>query len=361
MDKHKKSLKPPRIAERILRSILPDRGWDTPLGDFEEYYKTIAREKGSTLARFWYWSQVLKLVPAKIANSLYWRTIMITNYLKIVLRHIGRHKVYSLINIMGLAIGMACCILVFLHVQHELSYDRYHQDGKRIFRIAQKIQKEAAEMDTARVATPLIPAIRESFPEVESAARFQLATWDSLVEREETKYYEDWVMIAENDIFDVFTIPFIKGNPGKALERPRTVVITERIAKKYFGPDDPVGQTLVLWGNQVEVTGVVADYPKNTHLKYDIIISLNGFERTWNLDNWSWTGFYAYVKLTPGADTKTFEEKIRHIANVYAKEKLEEWGEAFTFYLQPIASIHLHSNIRLSELRSSQFICRRNS
>lgn len=333
------------MAERILRTLLPDEGWDTPLGDFEEYYKTIAREKGSTLARFWYWSQVLKLVPAKIANILYWRTVMITNYLRIVLRHIGRHKVYSLINIIGLAIGMACCILVFLHVQHELSYDRYHQDGKRIFRIAQKIQKEAAELDTARVATPLIPAIRESFPEVESAARFQLATWDSLVEREETKYYEDWVMIAENDIFDVFTIPFIKGNPGKALERPRTVVITERIAQKYFGPDDPVGQTLVLWGNQVEITGVVADYPKNTHLKYDIIISLNGFERIWNLDNWGWTGFYAYVKLKPGADTKNFEEKVRHIADVYAKEKLEEWGEAITFYLQPVASIHLHSNL----------------
>jgi putative ABC transport system permease protein len=240
---------------------------------------------------------------------------------------------------------MACCILVFLHVHHELSYDRYHQDADRIFRIAQNIRKEAAELDIARVATPLIPAIRESFPDVESAARFQLATWDSLVEREETKYYEDWVMIAENDIFDIFTIPFIRGTPEKALDRPRTVVITQRIAQKYFSNDDPVGHTLLLWGNQVEVTGVVADYPKNTHLKYDIIISLNGFERVWNLDNWGWTGFYAYVKLKPDVDPNNFEEKIRHIAHVHAREKLEEWGESFQFYLQPITSIHLHSNL----------------
>ena len=351
MRNYKKSFKPPRIAERLLRSILPDRGWDTPLGDFEEFYHQMSKEKGAFHAHLWYWSQVFKLIPAKMGNSLYWRIIMMANYLKIALRNMRRHKIYSFINIMGLAIGMACCILVFLHVHHELSYDRYHQDGDRIFRIAQKIQKEAAELDTARVATPLIPAIRESFPEVESAARFQLATWDSLVEREETKFYEDWVMIAENDIFDVFTIPFIRGNPEKALDRPRTVVITERVAQRYFGHDDPVGQTLVLWGNPVEITGVIENYPRNTHLKYDVIISLNGFERVWNLDNWGWTGFYAYVKLKPNVDPQHFEEKVRHIADTYAKEELEEGGVDFTFYLQPISSIHLHSNL-VSEIGS---------
>jgi putative ABC transport system permease protein len=340
-----KFFKPPRLAERLLRKVLPDEGWDTPLGDFEEYYRIIAREKGTGRARFWYWFQVLKLAAAKGMNSLYWRNIMINNYLKIAIRTMRRHKIYSLINIVGLAIGMACCILVFWHDHHEWSYDKYHKDGNRIFRIAQKIRKEAAELDTARVAAPLIPAVRESLPEVESAVRFQMATWDSLVEKDQTKYYEDWIMIAENDIFDVFTIPFMRGNPKLALERPRTVVITERIAQKYFGPDDPVGQRLILWGNPVEVTGVVADYPKNTHLRYDIIISLNGFERIWNLDNWGWTGFYAYVKLKPNVDTKNFEEKISHIADVYAKEELEEGGVAFDFYLQSISSIHLHSNL----------------
>jgi putative ABC transport system permease protein len=241
-----KSYTPPRIAEKILRAILPDGGWDTPLGDFEEFFRQLAQEKGPFHARFWYWAQVFKLMPQKFMNALYWRLIMVANYLKIALRNMRKQKIYSFISILGLAIGIACCILVFLHVQHELSYDRYHQDGDRIFRIAQKIQKDAAELDTARVAAPLIPAVRESFPEVECAARFQLATWDSLVERGETKYFEDWVMIAENDIFDVFTIPFIQGNPEKALVRPRTGVITERLARKYFGQENSVGQTLIL-------------------------------------------------------------------------------------------------------------------
>lgn len=328
-----------------MRLLLPDDEWDTPLGDFEEFYNRLALERGPFRANLWYWSQILKIIPSKIMNFLYWRILMISNYLKIALRNTRKHKIYSFINIMGLAIGMACCVLAFLYVRHEQSYDKYHKDGDRIFRIAQKIQKDAAELDTARVAAPLIPAIRESLPEVQNAVRFQIATWDSLVEREETKYYEDWVMIAENDIFDVLTIPFIRGNPENALTRPSTVVITEKVALRYFGQDDPLGQSLVLWGNPVEVTGVIADYPRNTHLRYDIIVSLNGFEKVWNLENWGWTGFYAYVKLRPSVDPGEFEEKIRHIADRYAGEKLEEWGETFTFYLQPISSIHLHSHL----------------
>jgi putative ABC transport system permease protein len=328
-----------------MRLLLPDDEWDTPLGDFEEFYSRLALERGAFRANLWYWSQIFKMIPSKIMNFLYWRILMISNYLKIALRNTRKHKIYSFINIMGLAIGMACCVLAFLYVRHEQSYDKYHEDRDRIFRIAQKIQKDAAELDTARVAAPLIPAIRESLPEVESAVRFQIATWDSLVEREETKYYEDWVMIAENDIFDVLTIPFIRGNPENALTRPSTVVITEKVALRYFGQDDPLGQSLVLWGNPVEVTGVIADYPRNTHLRYDIIVSLNGFEKVWNLENWGWTGFYAYVKLRPSVDPGIFEEKIRHIADRYAGEKLEEGGETFTFYLQPISSIHLHSHL----------------
>ncbi len=240
---------------------------------------------------------------------------------------------------------MACCILIFLYIKSELSYDRYHKDADSIFRVAQIIQRESAETTTARVATPLIPAIRENFPEVKHAARFQLSVRDNLVERNQKMFYEDWVMIAENDIFSVFTIPFIKGNPVTALNRPGTVVISERIATKYFEDEDPIGETLKIWGNPFEVTGVVSNCPENTHLKYDFIVSLNGFEKVWNLNNWGWTGFYAYVKLKPNINADLFEGKIRHVADLYIKERLEKWGATFSFYLQPISSIHLFSNL----------------
>jgi putative ABC transport system permease protein len=268
---------------------------------------------------------------------------MLKNYFVIAFRSFLRHKIYASTNILGLSVGLACCLLILTFVRHELSFDRYHKDANRVFRIAQKIQKESVEFETARVATPLIPAIKDSYPEVESAVRFQLSTRDNLVERGETAYYEEWVMIAENNLFSVFSIPFIRGNPEKALLRPRTAVITEHIAKKYFSGEDPVGKTLRIWETPFEITGVVADCPENTHLRYEIIVSLSSF--AWNLDNWGWTGFYAYVKLKPGTKAEIFEEKIRDIAHVHAGSTLKEWGQRFSFSLQPLPSLHLHSHL----------------
>ncbi len=202
------------------------------------------------------------------------------------------------------------------------------------------------ERDFARVAAPLIPAIRESFPEVEHAVRFQTFEWRrNLIGHNEKKFYEDRIMIAENDIFNVLTIPFIKGNPETALTRPVTVVISEHFAEKYFGDEDPLGKTLRMFGNNFEVTGVIADSPENTHIPYGFIVSILGWEKVWNFENWGWTGFYAYVKLKPNVDPYAFEDKVRHIANKYIPEKMEKWGATLTFYLQPIKSIHLHSNL----------------
>ncbi len=277
---------------------------------------------------------------------------MLKNYFVVAFRNFLRHKIYASINILGLAVGLACCLLIFTFVRYELSFDRYHEDADRIFRIAQKIQKESAKYETARVATPLIPAIRDSFPEVESAARFQLSTWDNLVEREETADFEEWVMIAENDLFSVFSIPFIRGSSENALLRPQTAVITEHIAKKYFSSEDPVGKTLKVWDSFFEITGVVADCPGNTHLRYEIIVSLSSF--AWNLENWGWTGFYAYVKLGSGANSEIFEQKIRDIAHVHAGSKLKEWGQRFSFTLQPLPSIHLHSHLNAEIVPSGQ-------
>jgi len=273
---------------------------------------------------------------------------MFKNYLKVALRTVQRNKIFSFINILGLALGMACSILIFLYVSHELSYDRHHKDAHRIFRVALKISRETREMETARVSAPLVPVIRENFPGVEHVVRFQPLGWmRNLVRRNDKKFYEDRVMIAENEIFNVFSIPFIKGDPKTALTRPVTVVITEQMEEKYFGAEDAMGKTLSMYGNNFEVTGVVVDPPDNTHIKYGFIVSILGWEKVWNFDNWGWTGFYAYVKLKPNVNTADFENKIRHIADITIPEKLEAWGEKFTFFLQPISRIHLHSNLKM--------------
>ncbi|MFC2160415.1 ABC transporter permease [Acidobacteriota bacterium] len=271
---------------------------------------------------------------------------MLLNYLKIGIRNIRKYKIYFLINMSGLSLGMACCILIFLYVGFELSYDRYHNDMDRLYRVAMKIERESIETRSARISTPVVPAIKNSFPEVEHATRFQTQEWRrNLVERENEKYYESLVMVADNEIFNVLTIPFSRGQKETALNRPNTVVITQSMAVKYFAQNDPIGQMILIWQRPFEVTGVVYNAPENTHVKYGFIISLASFENEWNMDNWGWTGFYSYLKLKPGIDPDVFEGKIRQLAHQSIPKKLIEWGETYTFYLQPISKIHLHSHL----------------
>ena len=232
----KRMSKPPRLAQWLMEQTAKSGEKYTIVGDMDEYYTEMSRSRGKGKARLWYWNQVLMSIPALVQNSMYWRVVMFRNYLKVALRNIRKHKIYSFINISGLSVGMACCILIFLYVSHELSYDRYHEAVDRVFRVVLKISRESAQMETARVSTPLVPAIRESFPEVEFATRLQTMDWRrNLVERDEKKFYENLVMVADNDIFNVLTIPFIKGDPETALTRPLTVVLSESFARKYFG------------------------------------------------------------------------------------------------------------------------------
>jgi putative ABC transport system permease protein len=270
---------------------------------------------------------------------------MFKNYLKIALRNIKRYKGYSLINIVGLAIGMTCCIFIFLYVHHELSYDRHHVDYERIFRVAEDIQTKTANRIFAPISPPAAPALKENFPQVEYAGRlFELDA--GLVKYEDKTFYETNRYLADQDILHIFTIPFFKGNPAEALVRPKTLVITERMAVKYFGTDDPLGKMLKINNQDYEITGVVDNPPSNTHWKYDFLISMKTCEKMRFMKNWHGTMVYTYIKLAPNVDVKGFEKRICHIAHQYVGQQLKAWGEVYRFFLQPIADIHLHSHIR---------------
>jgi putative ABC transport system permease protein len=270
---------------------------------------------------------------------------MFKNYLKIAIRNIKRYKGYSSINIAGLAIGMTCCIFIFLYVNHELSYDRYHIDYQRVFRVAEDIQTKTANRIYAPISPPAAPALKENFPQVEYAGRlYKLEA--GLVKYEDKTFYETNRYLADQDILHIFTIPFLKGNPAEALVRPQTLAITERMAVKYFGTDDPIGKTLKINNQDYEITGVVGNPPSNTHWKYDFIISMKKYENSRLMKNWHMTTTYTYIKLAPDVDAKGFEERLRHIAHQYAGEQLKSWGVVYRFFLQPIADIHLHSHLR---------------
>lgn len=335
----KKLSPPPRFAQWMLKYIFPDRGEYTSLGDFEEVYNQIASRDSVIKARLWFWAELIKSLPGFIKNKIYWSLTMFKNYFKIALRNIVKQKGYSFINITGLAIGMACCILIFLYVSFEYSYDNYHPDSHRIYHIKMKVHaKDTVDWYSAPA---VIPALKKDFPEVEFAARVH-SERNCLVKHNEKLFYEESYMYADQEIFEIFSIPFIQGDRSKALTRPKTVVITRRVAGKFFGAKIAYGNLLNINGTDYEITGIVKNSPANTHLKYDIIISLKTVERSWNMSHWTWTSFFSYIKLAPGVNVDEFDKKIRRIAYSYAKELLEGRGiKEHACYLHQVTDMHL--------------------
>ena len=333
---------PSQIAEFLLRRVLPEREQHDLLGDYAESFQEIAENKGGFIAGLWYWMQIFSLIPRSVWNSVKWSIVMIHNYLKIAFRNLKRHKGYSFINIFGLAMGIACCLVILMHIRFESSYDNYHQDAERVYRIGIDIYTPAFKRTFALVSYFEAPYLKENFPQVEAVTRFRNIS-GILVRRGDRRFYETDVVMADNDIFHVLTFPFRQGDPETALIRPGTVVVSESVGRKYFGDESPMGQTILVGDRERIITGVMADSPKNTHLKFGLIASMIGNEAPeWARQHWSLNVFYTYVKFRPDVDTQGLLPKIESGANTHRTIKA---GERYTYFLQPLRDIHLHSHI----------------
>ncbi|MCP4153551.1 MAG: hypothetical protein GY757_37835, partial [bacterium] len=272
---------------------------------------------------------------------------MFKNYLKVAFRNITHHKGYSFISIFGLAIGISCCLFIFQYVHHELTYDTHHKEHDRIFRVAENIRKKTGDRIFAIIAFPVVPTLKETFPQVEEAGRF-FPIGSGIVKNQKNNkvFYESKRFAVEQELLNIFTFNFIKGNPSNALARPNTVVITEGIAGKYFGKTEPLGQMLKIDKYECEVTGVVANPPSNTHWKYDILLSMKTYGDSPELTNWYGTSAYSYIKIAPNVDAAVFEKKMSNIADKYISERTKSRGISYVFSMQPLADIHLHSDLR---------------
>ena len=338
--------KPPLIPHTLIRLLLSGEDFHEFSGDIDEIFQYRCACGSKRRAKLWFWLRVLESIPGIIWDKICWRIIMLKNYLKIALRNFQRHKGYSLINIVGFAIGMAVCLLILIYVRQELSYDKYHKDGDRLYRIVLDSRTATANRIFAPISPMVAPTLKTDFPQVEQAGRAFTFVQTRLVRQEDTFFYEDRFMYADPELFEVLTIPFIQGNPLIALTRPNTLVISERIAIKYFGHDNPVGKTLEINNDTFEVTGVVVDPPENTHLKYDLIASMETLKDWHEMSNWYSTMFYTYLKLRPNVNFNEFSQQVSNLSDKYVGEQLKEWGNTDYYFLQPISSIHLHSHIR---------------
>ncbi|NIR49020.1 FtsX-like permease family protein [candidate division KSB1 bacterium] len=273
---------------------------------------------------------------------------MFKNYLKIAFRNIVKSKVFSFVNIAGLAIGMSCCILILLFVKDELRFDRHHPNAERTYRIINTRHADGKASKVALTPPPLGPTLESTFPEVKESLRlFPLRFEKSLMAHGENKYFEEYIYLAEPSIFDFFHLPFVAGNPATALSEPNAVVITEDIAHKYFGEDDPVGKRLTM-SNQIElqVTAVIENPGEHFHLKMDFIISfitLKDFIPQERMQSWVWQQFYNYIMLSEGSDPELFQAKLPDFIAKHADPQTKATGFWYRSQLQPVTDIHLHS------------------
>ena len=275
------------------------------------------------------------------------------NYLKTSWRKIYRQKGYSLINIAGLAVGMAACLLILLFIKDEWSYDRYNQKAGRIFRLAAHIRFGGMEGDIATAPAPLAAACLQDFPEVERTVRFY-RQGSFIVRHGERSYTESRLMFADASIFRVFSLPLRLGNPQTALAGPRTIVLSETAAGKYFGAGNPLGQSLRLNNEEdYQVSGVFRDIPANSHFHSDLIASAESLAES-RQPNWDSSNFFTYLLLRPGSDPAALQAKfpglIRKHMGPWVKQatgrsidELFASGARLEYYLQPLTDIHLRS------------------
>ncbi|MCP4724771.1 MAG: FtsX-like permease family protein [bacterium] len=272
---------------------------------------------------------------------------MFINYLKITLRNLKRYKAYSLINILGLAIGLATCIYILLYINFELSFDDYHNDLDRIYRVVRTRTSGTVSQSLALNEHSEIKIIKENFPQVEKAGLFIMTGPNIPVNYENKAFYETGVWYAGQDLFEILSIPFVSGDHRSSLDRPYTAAISESTALKYFGDDDPIGKIIRIDTTGFEITGVIKDFPRNTHFRADILLSEKTVEeiRTRYPDRaWMYGGGYAYLKLKPEVNGDEFAKQIEDLSQYMDSDQAGS-GSSNRNILQPVKDIHLNSHI----------------
>ncbi len=277
---------------------------------------------------------------------------MILNHFKIAVRNILHHKVSFLINIAGLSVGMAYCILIFLWVNYELSFDRYHEKANRIYRLATYM--DFGKMRGGYAASNYIAGktLAKDYPEVEKSVRFQKIPFKILIKFKDKQFYEDNIFMADDTVFNIFTFPLIKGDPKNALKRAFSVVITEDMAQKYFGDEDPIGRVLKA-DNEVDLTvsGIIQNVPLNSHFIFNGLVSFETLRYIYENyqkemeEDWLDHDNYTYLLLREAYDYRDLEEKFPAFIEKHLGETLKAVGGKVEYFLQPLNQIHLNSRL----------------
>jgi putative ABC transport system permease protein len=282
---------------------------------------------------------------------------MFTNYFLTTLRSMGRNKLYTFINVFGLAVGMACCIVIMLFVRQETSYDKHHPNADRLYRVTREFLNKdgSTNLYLSTVAPPFAPFLHEDFPELKHVCRFTQDGSQTILKYGNKTFLEKGFVWAEPSILSIFALPFVKGNPQTALAEPNSIVLTEETARRYFGDAEAIGQTILYDTVALKVTGVLKNLPVTTHFHFDFLCSFITFKQfapsEFAMDNWSSNNYGTYVVLPENISPEQIESHFpsfldKHILpppnSPMANVKAHEWTR---LHFQKVTDVHLNSHL----------------
>jgi len=267
---------------------------------------------------------------------------MIKNYIKIAFRNLWRHRGFSLINIIGLAVGMSACFLIYIYVKFELSYDKFNKNFDQVYRLNTDIKTPTDVLHWSSCSPPMGPALQADYPEVKANTR--VFGYGSLMVRGNQKFQENNMGFAEPSLFRIFTFPFIKGDSSTSLAKPFSVVLTETTAKKYFGNNNPMGQSILMDGKHpLTVTGVIKDVPLNAHFNFDLLVSVSTMVKLKMIDMNEWGNFSntTYFLLQQGYDASKLQARLPAFLRRHISEDLRKKGYNYDLFVQPLSEVYM--------------------
>lgn len=288
------------------------------------------------------------------------------NYLKIALRNLLKNKVYTGINVLGLTLGFMCCMLIMLHVKDELSYDKFIPNHEQIYRVALERIYPDHESFYAIIPHSFAEAIQEEVKGVDEATRIFYFGIGNIVSFEGTPFEEDFMAAVDSNFFKVFDLKLLEGDKGNALSDPNTLVISETVAKKLFKSQSALGKTIKQGQDEFEITGVMEDIPDNSHMKLDYLFSSSSYPFT-KQENYTSFAAFTYLKIDSKVDAAEVESEIPALVTKYASGQIERnlgvsyadytaAGNCYRYFLQPVADIHLHSNLESEMMANGNYL-----
>jgi len=332
----------PGLALWLLRHVLPINDYVYLNGNFADMYEHRVHTEGRFKARIWIWREIIKSLPGFLYAALYWRMTMFKNYFIMTLRNIRKHTLHSVINIVGLSIGMAVCLLIFLWVQDEFGYDRFHSNKNEIAQVYSEMSYSSGDSRIFMGSYyPLAKILKEECPEVVEAVRYESAS-GLLLSYGDKHFRNDAVGLADPAFFDIFSFPFTQGNPATALAENYSIVLSEKMAKKYFGSEDPIGKTITLLNDlDLQVTGVMQDVAKQSTFQFDCVMPylLKFAPDFQELEHWGGNPLDTYILLHKDIDRPPLEQKITAIVENHMKPETV----TVAFHLHSLTKKHMYS------------------